>query len=246
MDNKVVLITGGARRVGAAICRRLHTAGASLMIHFRSSGDEARALQAELNGHRADSVALVQADLLNAGALPQLVAETVNRFGGLDVLVNNASSFYPTPMGEITERAWEDLMGTNLKTPLFLSQAAASQLRRHQGCIVNIVDIHADRPMRNHSVYTLAKGGLMALTRSLACDLAPEIRVNGVSPGAILWPEDERWADEVSRQRIIHATLLKRVGEPEDIARTVAFLAFDAPYITGQVIDVDGGRSLHI
>jgi pteridine reductase len=246
MDQKVVLITGGARRVGAAMCRMLHASGASIMLHYRSSGAEARALQAELNAVRADSVALVQADLLNLALLPSVVTETVNRFGQLDVLVNNASSFFPTPIGEVSEQAWDDLVGTNLKTPLFLSQAAAAHLKRAHGCIVNIVDIHADRPTRSYAVYSAAKGGLMALTRALACDLAPEVRVNGISPGVILWPEDERWSDELARQRIIHTTLLKRVGEPDDIARTARFLIFDAPYITGQVIPVDGGRSIHL
>jgi pteridine reductase len=246
MDAKVVLITGGARRVGAAMCRMLHASGADIMLHYRSSVTEAREVQAELNALRADSVALVQADLLNLAALPSVVSETVNRFGRLDVLVNNASSFFPTPVGEIEERAWEDLVGTNLKTPLFLSQAAAPHLKRSHGCIVNIVDIHADRPTRSYAVYSAAKGGLMALTRALACDLAPEVRVNGVSPGVILWPEDERWSDELARQRIIHTTLLKRVGDPDDIARTARFLIYDAPYITGQVIAVDGGRSIHL
>jgi pteridine reductase len=241
-----VLITGGARRVGAAICRMLHASGADIMLHYRSSSPEAREVQAELNSVRPDSVALVQADLLNLALLPSVVTETVNRFGRLDVLVNNASSFFPTPIGEITEQAWEDLVGTNLKTPLFLSQAAAPHLRRSHGCIVNIVDIHADRPTRTYAVYSSAKGGLMAQTRALACDLAPEVRVNGISPGVILWPEDERWSDEVARQRIIHSTLLKRVGEPDDIARTARFLIYDAPYITGQVIAVDGGRSIHL
>src|SRR3954451_14251943 len=246
MEQKVVLITGGARRGGAAMCRMLHGRGANIMLHYRSSGAEARELLAELNAVRADSVALVQADLLNLALLPSVVNETVSRFGRLDVLVNNASSFFPTPIGEITEQSWEDLVGTNLKTPLFLSQAAAPHLKRSHGCIVNIVDIHADRPTRSYAVYSSAKGGLMAQTRALACDLAPEVRVNGVSPGVILWPEDERWSDELARQRIIHTTLLKRVGEPDDIARTARFLIYDAPYITGQVIAVDGGRSIHL
>jgi pteridine reductase len=246
MDEKVVLITGGARRVGAAMCRMLHASGAQLMLHYRSSGDAARALQAALNATRPDSVALIQADLLNISTLPSLVNETVQRFGRMDVLINNASSFFPTPIGEITEDTWDDLVGTNLKTPLFLSQAAAPHLKRTHGCIVNIVDIHADRPMKGYAVYSAAKGGLMALTRSLAGDMGPEVRVNGVSPGVILWPEDERWSDDLARQRIIHTTLLKRVGEPEDIARTARFLIYDAPYITGQVITVDGGRSIHL
>lgn len=244
MANRVALITGAARRVGASISRQLHAAGVDLMLHYRRSAAEARALQDALNATRPDSVALVQADLLNMAALPSMVGETIRRFGRLDVLVNNASSFFPTSIGEITEREWDDLVGTNLKTPLFLSQAAAPHLKRNQGCIVNIVDIHADRPMRSHLVYSVAKGGLLALTRSLASELGPEVRVNGVSPGIIVWPEDERWADELARQRLVQTTLLKRVGDPEDIARTVRFLVFDAPYITGQVIAVDGGRSI--
>lgn len=244
MQNKVVLITGGAKRVGAAICRQLHAAGANLMVHYRTSAAEARALQAELNEVRADSVALVQADLLNMANLPALVHDTVQRFERLDVLVNNASSFFATPVGEITEASWDDLMGTNLKTPLFLSQAAAPHLRKTEGCIVNIVDIHSDRPMKNYTVYSTAKGGLVSLTRALARELGPEVRVNGVSPGAILWPEDEGWSDALARQRIVNTTLLKRTGEPDDIARTVRFLVEDAPYITGQIIAVDGGRSV--
>lgn len=246
MADRVALITGGARRVGAAICRRLHAGRVDLMVHYRTSVEAARALQAELNALRPDSVALVQADLLHMPALPEMVAETVRRFGRLDILINNASSFFPSPIGEITEREWDDLVGTNLKTPLFLSQAAAPQLRRNHGCIVNIVDIHADRPMRNYVVYSAAKGGLLALTRSLAGELGPEVRVNGVSPGIIMWPEDERWADEVARQRLVQTTLLKRVGDPDDIARTVGFLVFDAPYVTGQIIPVDGGRSINL
>jgi pteridine reductase len=246
MEQRVALITGGARRVGAAICRMLHASGMNLMVHYRSSADQARALQAELNGLRPESVALVQADLLNVAYLPSMVNETVNHFGQLDVLVNNASSFFPTAVGEIDERAWDDLIGTNLRTPLFLSQAAAPHLRRTHGCIVNIVDIHADRPLRHHVVYSVAKGGLVALTRSLAVELGPEVRVNGISPGAILWPEDDRWSDELARQRIVNTTMLKRVGDPEDIARTCRFLVFDAPYVTGQIIAVDGGRSIHL
>ena len=246
MADKIALITGGARRVGAAICRLLHASGVDLMVHYRRSADEAHALQAELNRVRPDSVALVQADLLNLASLPTMVADTLRQFGRLDVLINNASSFFPTPVGEIGEREWDDLVGTNLKTPLFLSQTAAPHLKRTQGCIVNIVDIHADRPMRSHIVYSVAKGGLVALTRALASELGPEVRVNGVSPGVIMWPEDERWADEVARQRIVQSTLLKRVGDPDDIARTVRFLVFDAPYVTGQIIAVDGGRSIHL
>ncbi|HEY6281158.1 MAG TPA: pteridine reductase [Burkholderiales bacterium] len=246
MQGKVVLITGGARRVGAAICRNLHAHGASIMVHYRSSAKEARALQAELNLKRTDSVALIQADLLNLPMLPNLVGDTVKRFGKLDVVINNASSFFPTAVGDINDKAWDDLIGTNLKAPLFLSQAAVGQLKKNHGCIVNIVDIHAERPMKNYVVYSTAKAGLVNLTRSLARELAPEVRVNGVAPGAIIWPEDEAWSDELSRQRIINSTLLKRVGDPEDIAKAVYFLIADAPYITGQIIAVDGGRSINI
>lgn len=246
MRGKVVLVTGGARRVGAAICRRLHAQGANLVVHHRSSVEQARSLQAELNQIRSGSVALAQADLLNIERLPQLVEETVERFGKFDALINNASSFFPTPMGKITEHLWDDLIGSNLKAPLFLSQAAAPQLKKQLGCIVNIVDIHSEWPLKNYVVYNAAKGGLAALTRSLAVELAPEVRVNGISPGPILWPEAGEWADERSRQHIIGRTLLKRTGEPEDIAKTVAFLIADAPYITGQIIAVDGGRSVNL
>lgn len=244
LAGKTVLVTGGARRLGAAVCRRLHAAGASIMVHHRASVAEARALRDELNAARADSVALIQADVLHTAGLSSLVRDTVNRFGGLDVLVNNASSFYPTPVGEITEKAWDDLIGTNLKAPLFLSQAAAPELRKHRGCIVNIVDVHAEFPLRNYLVYSTAKGGLLALTRALARELGPEVRVNGVAPGPILWPEGGEWQDELSRQRIVNQTLLKRVGEPDDIARAVEFFAVGAPYVTGQVLAVDGGRSI--
>ena len=245
MQGKVVLITGGAKRVGAAICRRLHAAGANLMLHYRASAGEARLLQAELNGARADSVALIQADLLDLKAMPSLVEQTVQRFGRLDALVNNASSFYASPIGEITAAIWDDLMGTNLRAPLFLAQAAAPALRKSQGAIVNIADIHADRPLKNYVVYSVAKSGLVALTRSLARELAPEVRVNAVAPGPILWPDDASF-DEVSRQRIISHTLLKREGTPDDIARAVHFLLADATYMTGETINVDGGRHIAI
>jgi pteridine reductase len=246
LQGKVVLVTGGARRVGAAICRRLHAAGANLLVHYRSAALEARALQVELDARRADSVALAQADLLKTAACSQLVKAALKHFGQLDAVVNNASSFYATAVGEITEQAWDDLVGTNLKAPLFLAQAAAPELRKQHGCIINLVDIHAELPMRNHAVYTAAKGGLAALTRALARDLGPEIRVNGVAPGTILWPDDETWRDEVSRQRIINQTALKRIGEPDDIAKAVQFLLADAPYITGQILAVDGGRSFSL
>lgn len=246
MQDKVVLITGGAKRVGASICRKLHARGANLIVHYRSSLQEAQTLQNELNQKRPDSVALIQADLLDINLLPGLVEKAAKRFGQLDVLINNASSFFPTPLNECTQEAWDDLVGSNLKAPLFLSQAAAPFLKVQQGCVVNIIDIHAERPLKNYIIYNLAKGGLQSLTKSLALEMGPAVRVNGVSPGPILWPEDGEWSDEAARQKIIDGTLLKRVGEPEDIARTVLFLIADAPYITGQIIAVDGGRSVHL
>lgn len=245
MQGKVVLITGGAKRVGAAICRRLHAAGASLMLHYRSSAGEARLLQAELNHVRANSVALIQADLLDCAKLPSLVEQTVQTFGRLDGLVNNASSFYPTPVGDLTPDAWRDLMGTNVMAPLFLVQAAAPALRKAQGAIVNLADIHADRPLKGYVIYSIAKSAVVGMTRSLARELAPDVRVNAVAPGPVLWPEGDSF-DELSRQRIISHTPLEREGSPEDIAGAVHFLLAEAPYVTGVTLDVDGGRSIAI
>ena len=244
LEDKVVVITGGARRVGAAIARRIHAAGANLVVHYRSSADEARALKNELAAQRADSVVLVQGDLLKPANLSGLIKEALKAYGRLDALDNNASSFYPTALGDITEKAWDDLVGTNVKAPLFLSQAAARELKKSHGAIVNIIDIHAEFPMKNYVIYNVAKAGLVALTRSLARELGPEVRVNGVAPGTILWPDDDAWKDELSRQRIMNQTALKRIGEPDDIAKAVEFLLTAAPYVTGQVIAVDGGRSL--
>ena len=246
MQEKVILITGGSRRLGAAICRKLHTKGMSLMVHYRSSKIEAQKLQTELNRIRPNSVALVQADLLDISQLPKIVSETIKQFGRLDSLINNASSFSPSPMGEITEKLWNDLIGSNLKAPLFLSQAAAPYLKKQRGCIVNIIDIHAELPLKKYLIYNSAKSGLATLTKSMALDFSPDIRVNGVSPGSILWPENGEWSDEFTRKRIIGKTLLKRIGEPEDIAKTVLFLILYAPYITGQIITVDGGRSINL
>lgn len=243
---KVALITGSARRVGAAIARALHEAGWSLLLHYRDSHAEARALAAEFNLQRADSAALVQADLSNVDMLPVMIDCVIKTFGRLDALVNNASSFYPTAVGTITEKDWDDLLGSNLKAPLFLSQAAAAELKKTHGCIVNITDIHAERPMKGYPVYSVAKAGLVGLTRSFARELGPEVRVNAVAPGPILWPEEDANFDAVSRQRIVSHTLLKRSGEPDDIAKTVKFLVCDAPYITGQIIAVDGGRSVNL
>ncbi|MCE5180945.1 MAG: pteridine reductase [Betaproteobacteria bacterium] len=243
MQGKVILITGGAKRVGAAICRRLHGEGANLMIHYRSSAAEAEALCDELNRSRPDSAALVQGDLHDIDRMPQLVDAALQRFGRLDVLINNASSFYPTAVGEIVEKDWHDLLGTNLKAPLFLAQAAAQALRHSHGCIVNIADIHAERPMKSYVVYSIAKAGLVALTKSLAHELGPEVRVNAVAPGPIMWPEGDRTFDDQERRRIVAHTLLKREGTPDDIARAVSYLIKDAPYVTGTILPVDGGRS---
>jgi pteridine reductase len=246
LENKIVLITGGAKRVGAAICRLLHAHGANLMIHYRNSVNEARALQSELNLKRANSVAIIQGDLLNLATLPNLVEETVKHFGKLDVLINNASTYYPTEIGNINEANWNDLMGSNLKAPLFLSQAAAIELRKQQGCIINITDMHVERPKKAYIVYSVAKAGLVTLTKSLAHELSPEVRVNAVAPGPVMWPENNPQFDEVYRQRVISQTLLKRIGEPDDIAKAVKFLIQDAPFMTGQIIAVDGGRSLNL
>ncbi|HSH72571.1 MAG TPA: pteridine reductase [Methylophilaceae bacterium] len=246
LQDKVILITGGAKRVGAAICRLLHDDGANLMIHYRSSTSEARALQAELNLKRPNSAAIIQGDLLNLAVLPSLVQETINHFGRLDVLINNASSYYATELGEISDDQWEDLVGSNLKAPMFLSQAAAPELRKQRGCIVNITDMHVERPKKGYIVYSVAKAGLVTLTKSLAHELSPEVRVNAVAPGPVMWPEDNPQFDEVYRQRVISQTLLKRIGEASDVAKAVRFLIHDAPFITGQIIAVDGGRSLNL
>lgn len=241
----VMLITGAARRVGARIARELHTTGADVVLHYRQSANEAEILAAELNAARSGSASVIAGDLKDDGVPESIIAELINRRGRLDGLINNASSFYPTPMGSIDANAWLDLIGSNLKAPLFLSQAAAPHLARTRGCIVNIIDIHAERPLRNYPVYCAAKAGLLGLTRSLAIELAPDIRVNGVSPGPIEWPDDQQFSP-TERMQIIAHTLLKREGQPSDIAHTVRFLVFDAPYVTGQVIAVDGGRNAHL
>ena len=242
LTGKTVLITGGARRVGAAIGRVLHGAGANLVVHYRKSANEVAQLADELNSLRPKSVVTFQADLLDLGKLPALVEFAVRSFGSLDVLVNNASTFYPTKIGEITPAAWDDLLGTNLKVPLFLSQAAAPALKKSGGLILNIVDIHALRPLRNYTVYCAAKAGLHMVTRSLAKELGPEVRVNGISPGPVLWPEHD--GDSATRAKIIQRTILQKMGTPEDIARTALFFASQAPFITGQILAVDGGRSV--
>jgi len=242
LDGNWALITGAGRRIGACIAQRLHTAGAGIVVHYRGSEAPAERLADELNSERTGSAITIGADLLDASGLVGMIDRIVEQTGRLDVLINNASSFYPTPIGSITEAQWDDLIGTNLKAPLFLSQAAAPHLKATNGTIINLIDIHATRPLRNHTIYGPAKAGLAMLTRSLARDLAPEVRVNGVSPGAILWPEDGM--SERIKENVLRQIPMKRPGEPGDIADCILYLVRDAKYVTGQIIAVDGGRSI--
>ena len=242
LSGRTALVTGAARRVGATIARVLHAAGANVVLHYHSSADDAAALAAELNGARAGSAALVECDLLEVARLPALVKVAGDGFGRLDILVNNASTFYPTPFGDITATDWDDLIGTNLKAPLFLAQAATPMLKETHGLIVNLADIHGIRPLRRYPVYSIAKAGLIMLTHSLARELGPAIRVNAIAPGPILWPHGGM--NTALQKEIIDRTALKRIGSPEDIARACVFFATEAPYVTGQVLAIDGGRSI--
>jgi pteridine reductase len=246
MQGGAVLVTGAARRIGATIARTLHGAGLRTILHCHRSRAEADALARELNARRDASCTVVQHDLNDIDGLAGLVDRAAAAFGRLDGLVNNASSFYPTPFGEVTAREWEDLVGSNLRAPLFLAQAAAPHLRKTRGAIVNIVDIHAERPLPGFIVYSIAKSGLAGLTRALALEMAPEVRVNGVAPGSILWPEGGKHFPDDEQQRIVAQTPLERVGEPADIAGAVKYLLLDAPFVTGQILAVDGGRSLNL
>lgn len=238
----VALITGAAKRIGAAMATRLHSEGFRVIIHYGHSKDDAHTLAQKLNDIRPESATCLQANLCDNEEVKALSENAVNVWGQLDVLVNNASSFYPTPIGSISEEDWLSLVGSNVKGPLFLSQALAPALRKAKGCIVNMVDMHIDRPLPKHSVYLLAKSGLASLTQSLAIDLAPDIRVNGIGPGAILWPEREMEDDE--KEKLLSSIPLGELGKPEDIAKTLSFL-ISASYVTGQIIFVDGGRSLY-
>jgi len=242
LSGRTVLITGGARRVGATLARALHAAGANLVIHYRRSSSEAARLAKDLNEERPRSAALVQGDLLEPGELRTVSEAAVKAFGQLDVLINNASSFYPTPIGEVTEQHWNDLVGSNLKAPLFLSQALAPALRLTQGLILNLADIHGMRPLRRYTTYCVAKAGLIMLTKSLARELGPHVRVNAIAPGPVMWPEDV--TDRTLQKKIIDRTLLKRAGSPEDVARAALFFCTEAPFVTGQILAVDGGRSV--
>jgi pteridine reductase len=242
LAGKTVLITGAAKRVGAEIARMMHARGASLVLHYRSSAEDAAALAGELNGARPASAVCIECDLLQVAHLPGLITSALAAFGGLDVLINNASTFFPTPVGDITEIDWDDLLGTNLKAPLFLSQAAAPALQARGGLIINIADIHGMRPLRRYPVYSVAKAGLIMLTKSLARELAPQVRVNAVAPGPVMWPADG--LDAALQEKIISRTALKRPGSAAEVARACLYFASEAPYVTGQVIAVDGGRSI--
>lgn len=238
------LITGGAKRIGRAIASLLHSEGFNIMVHYRSSSEQAHGLVNELNEIRGASAACVSVDLLDTASIPSLIEATLDQFGQLNALVNNASTFYPTPIELVNEEYWNDLVGSNFKAPAFLIQSAVPSLRETKGSVVNIVDIHAQRPISNHPVYCSAKAGLEMLTKSLAVDLAPDIRVNAVSPGAILWPEMGN--SEISQQELIERIPMKRMGDPLDIAKAVKFLIREADYMTGQILAVDGGRSVGI
>jgi pteridine reductase len=242
LQNKVALVTGGSRRIGASTVRMLHQYGMNLVVHYRRSANEAEALRAELCDKRPDSVMLVRGDLSEIAKVRNLVRKSAAEMGRLDALINNASAFFPTPISSATDDQWQSIMDTNLKAPFFLSQAAAPWLRKSRGSIINITDIYADRPLADHPIYSASKAGLVSLTKSLASELGPEIRVNAVAPGAIMWPENDN--DEISHQRLISRTPLKSIGDPDDIARAVRFLLADADFITGQVLRVDGGRTV--
>lgn len=242
LDGQVALVTGAAHRVGASIARCLHLAGMDIVLHYHRSKAAAEALQKELQAQRPDSVWLTAADLLDISGLPTLAEQAAQWRGRLDLLVNNASSFYPTPIAEASENQWEELLGSNLKAPFFLARAAAPLLRKSGGSIINLVDIHAERPLAGYPIYSIAKAGNAMMVKALARELGPEIRVNGVAPGAILWPEEGM--TEQQKAFILSRTSLKRPGSPDDIAQTVLFLHRSAGYITGQIIAVDGGRSI--
>jgi len=241
LQGKTALVTGGAARLGAMSVRFLHAAGAHVIVHYRNSADAAQALAAELEALRPHSVTLVQGDLLDLAKLPRLVEEALAATGRLDILLNNASNYFPTPLESATEEQWESLFGVNAKAPFFLSRAAAPALRAHGGCIINMVDIHAERPNPGYPIYSMAKAANAMMVKALARELAPEVRVNGVAPGAILWPEGPE--GETAKTKSLPRIPLARAGRPENIARTVLFLA-EAEYITGQIIAVDGGRSI--
>lgn len=243
-NSKVVLITGAGKRVGAAVAQYCHQLGMRVAIHYRDSAQQAASLCDRFNQQRQDSAIALGADLRETDKLEDLITAVIKKWGQLDVLINNASSFYPMPLAKVTPKVWEDIMASNLKAPFFLAQSAARYLKQRKGCIINLVDIQAQRPLKNYSVYCIAKAGLVMLTKSLAKELGPNIRVNAIAPGIVLWPDDETEFNEALREKIIARNALKRTGTPQDIANTVVFLINHADFITGQIIAVDGGRSL--
>jgi len=243
-DAPVALLTGAARRIGAVTAKTLHASGYRVVIHYRGSQQDAEALSHELNNLRPNSAVALQADLSQLKEVQRLADDALKQWGRIDALINNASSFYPTPVGEATEAQWNDLMSSNLKAPFFLAQALADALKETEGAIITMADIHAERPLKNHPIYCAAKAGNAMLTKSLARELAPEVRVNGIAPGAILWPEQEAELDDDGKASILDRVPLNRPGDPQDIADTILFLLTKAPYITGQIIAVDGGRSV--
>lgn len=242
LASKVALVTGAARRVGAEISRTLHHAGMNIVLHYNASQEEAEQLCHQLNQKRKHSAVTVRAILEEPDSEKTLIQQALASFGRLDALVNNASRFYRTEMGEVTSYAWEDLINSNLKAPFFLAQAAAPALSEARGCIVNITDIHAERPLKDYSVYCISKSGLLMMTRALAKELGPLVRVNAVAPGPVLWPEGSNELSESQKQEIISETVLKRAGTPADIAKAVLFFIRDAEYVSGEVLNVDGGR----
>ena len=243
-ERPVALITGAGKRVGAVIARTLHAAGYDLALHYRSSAADAELLAASLERQRSNSTCIVQAELADLDALPGVVQRALDRFGRLDALVNNASAFYPTPVGTATQAQWNELFASNAQAPFFLAQAATPALRAARGAIVNLVDIYAERPLANHPIYCMAKAALEAMTRSLALDLGPDVRVNGVAPGAVMWPSDGKPYDD--QQAMLARTPLQRAGSPDDVAGAVLWLLRDSPFVTGQIIRVDGGRTLSV
>lgn len=243
---KVALVTGAAKRIGAEIARQLHAAGFNVVVHYNKSAKTAQALIDELNKTRANSAVCLQADLNDQAQINQLAKNSIGIWQRLDLLVNNASSFYPTPIGNATEEDWNNLINSNLKAPFFLAQHLAPALKQTRGCIINIADIYAERPLKKHSIYSIAKAGNVMLTKSLAQELAPEVRVNGIAPGAILWPETEELTSADNKEKILSQIPLQERGQALDIAKAILFLAKDPPYITGQIIAVDGGRSISL
>lgn len=245
-EHKVALITGAARRVGAEIAKSLHTNNMNIVVHYNASEHDAKEMCAEFNKIRPHSAIALKAELVETDGLKALVTQAEQAWGRLDVLVNNASRFYKTPLGEATEFQWDDLFSSNIKAPFFLAQAAAPHLAKQRGCIINIADIHAERPMRDYSVYCISKAGIIMLTKALAKELGPDVRVNAVSPGPIMWPEGENALTDDMKKTLINRTALLSHGGPEEIAKAVLFFVTGADFVTGQVLAVDGGRSLYI